>query len=186
MIKALLTAGVLAGVLASAGPMPSAQAVPLPKAGAVHSDATADIVQVRAGRGGGGGGGFAMRGGGGGGFALRSAGPRIGGFSGGGRSFNHGAIGSGRSFSTAPRAITGNRAVARSFGGGVKHHRPHQNHGYKHRRGRGFAYYGVPAYYGYSSYYAGDQCAWLYRKAIRTNSRHWWHRYNECRDDYGY
>lgn len=182
-MKALVAAGLIAGVLASTTPMPSAHAVPLPKPGTAQSDTSGTVMLVRSGRGGGGGGGFAVRSGGGG-FAVRSAGPRVGGFSVGGGSFNRGAIGSARAFSTTPRVYSGNRTVSRSFGGGVKHHRPH--HGHKHRGSRGFVYYGVPAYYGYSNYYAGNQCAWLYRKAVRTGSRYWWNRYHDCRDDYDY
>lgn len=70
-------------------------------------------------------------------------------------------------------------------GGGGGHFSGHHggHHGGRHHGGRGFIYYGVPSYYGYSNYYAGDRCAWLYRKAKRTGSRHWWHRYQDCRDN---
>jgi hypothetical protein len=33
-------------------------------------------------------------------------------------------------------------------------------------------------------YYYDDQCAWLRRKAVRTGSRYWWRRYEDCREDY--
>lgn len=180
MIKSVLTAGILAGGFALAGFVPSALAIPLPKTGASQSGVSESVILVRRGGGGGGGsGGFAMRGrsGGGGGLAMRSAGPRVGAIA-SNRSFNRG------SFSAAPRALSSSRSATRSFGGGNKHG-SQRHHGQKHRGG-GFVYYGVPAYYAYSNSYFPDQCAWLYRNAIRTNSRYWWNRYEDCRDDYGY
>lgn len=151
MIKSLLSAGLFAGFLISAGPATSAHAVPLPRIDALQSTGSESVILVRGGRGGGGGG-----------FAMRSAGPRASGFVGGGRSF------------------AGNQS------GGFKHlghSGKHHGHSGKHHGRRGFVYFGVPAYYGYSNYYAADECAWLYRKAVRTGSRHWWNRYRECRDD---
>lgn len=38
--------------------------------------------------------------------------------------------------------------------------------------------------YGYRRERFGYGCRHLYRKAMRTGSRYWWHRFEECR--YGY
>jgi len=62
--------------------------------------------------------------------------------------------------------------------------RPHVRHRHRHhRRGRGLRYYGyAPYYYGYSYY--DDECGWLRRKALRTDSAYWWRRYDRCLDAY--
>jgi len=64
-------------------------------------------------------------------------------------------------------------------GGGGRHH----------HRGGGIRVY--PRYYSYAPYYYGDydsyyedECAWLRRKARRTDSSYWWRRYERCRDLY--
>ncbi len=37
--------------------------------------------------------------------------------------------------------------------------------------------------YGYSDYgYSDGECAWLYRRAVRTGSGYWWRRYRDCID----
>jgi hypothetical protein len=76
-----------------------------------------------------------------------------------------------------------------SGGGGFKpqfHH--HGGHGH-HHHGRGIRFY--PGFYGYSPYYYDDYygyddqpCDWLRRKALRTDSRYWWRRYERCLRDY--
>jgi hypothetical protein len=107
----------------------------------------------------------------------------------------HGGRGGFRgSFGGGPKAFRGFRGGggpkfhARKFGGGYGGFgKPHHRH-----RGRGIRIY--PRYYGYVPYYYGDyyyddtyyddSCAWLRRKALRTNSRYWWRRYHRCRDSY--
>jgi hypothetical protein len=51
------------------------------------------------------------------------------------------------------------------------------NHPRLHRHFRSGFY--IAPVYSYRSY--DDGCYWLKRKALRTGSRYWWHRYNECR-----
>jgi hypothetical protein len=78
------------------------------------------------------------------------------------------------------------------FGG----HFGHFGHGHGHWHGHGHGVRFYPYYYGYAPYYYGDydyyygddyvsdDCLWLRRKAVRTNSRYWWRRYHACRDSY--
>jgi hypothetical protein len=90
---------------------------------------------------------------------------RKGGWRGGGAKF-HGGFRSGKFYS------------------GGHHRRHHRRHGFR----RHF-FVGVPLYYGayYGGYYGySPDCYWLKRKARRTGSRYWWHRYRECLYDYGY
>jgi hypothetical protein len=64
--------------------------------------------------------------------------------------------------------------------------------GHRGHFGRGVRFY--PGFYGYAPYYDSyyyddyyaysDDCGWLRRKALRTNSRYWWRRYHACRDSY--
>jgi hypothetical protein len=82
------------------------------------------------------------------------------------------------------------------FNGGP--HIGHMGHGGPHfshhgHFGRGIRFY--PGFYGYAPYYNSyyydddyyaysDDCGWLKRRALRTNSRYWWRRYHACRDSY--
>ncbi len=65
------------------------------------------------------------------------------------------------------------------------HHRGHfhrghfHHHHFRHRHHHDFFFVGVPYYY--DDYYYGYDCYWLKRRAIRTGSSYWWHRYYECR-----
>lgn len=77
------------------------------------------------------------------------------------------------------------------FGGGGRPHFRGGRGGHRHG-GLRFRYY--PGFYGYAPYYYDDyyfddgyyddSCAWLRRKAVRTNSRYWWRRYRRCMDSY--
>ncbi|HEX9882266.1 MAG TPA: hypothetical protein VGA65_07135 [Hyphomicrobium sp.] len=77
----------------------------------------------------------------------------------------------------------------RHRGGGHHAHRGGRHHrgGHHGRRHRGLSFYSSFPYF-YGGYYYGgyydDDCAWLRRKALRTNSRYWWRRYHRCRDSY--
>lgn len=65
--------------------------------------------------------------------------------------------------------------------GGIAHLRGHRG---RHHRGSRFRIYRnydyAPYYYGYYD----DSCAWLRRKALRTDSAYWWRRYDRCLDYY--
>ncbi len=73
---------------------------------------------------------------------------------------------------------------------GARHGRMASNwdgnrHGdHHHRHGHFNRFYVYPFFYGNGDYYAyGDDygsCAWLYRRAVRTNSQYWWNRYYAC------
>ena len=69
-------------------------------------------------------------------------------------------------------------------GGGRRYvHRGWVGPRYRHSRrwrGPGFAVYAGVPFVG-SSYYYGNSCHWLKRRAINTGSRYWWRRYNACR-----
>lgn len=69
------------------------------------------------------------------------------------------------------------RAGPRFYGGGGKHfyggHRFHRRH-----------FFGPRIYFGSNYYRYNNGCYWLKRKALRTGSRYWWHRYWECRNGY--
>jgi hypothetical protein len=54
-----------------------------------------------------------------------------------------------------------------------RHHRRHRH------KGHYYYWYGYPYIYGFDSYGYGE-CAWLYRKAVATDSAYWWRRYYEC------
>ena len=71
------------------------------------------------------------------------------------------------------------------------HGGPHFGH--RGHFGRGVRFYGGYGYYApyYNSYYYdndyyaySDDCGWLRRRALHTNSRYWWRRYRACRDSY--
>lgn len=130
------------------------------------------------GGGGGGGGGPGFSGGGGGG------GPHFGGGGGGGGgshpSFRSGPSYGGKNFgSGGGKNFSGDRGrsrysgVPRSYS--YKGDRGHRGH---HRRYYG---YGYPYYYD-DGYYYGDDCGWLYRRALQTGSPYWWNRYQACVD----
>jgi hypothetical protein len=77
--------------------------------------------------------------------------------------------------------------VSRGGGGGDRGWRGgdrggrHHSHNHRHRGG-GVGIYVGPGY-GYSDYgYSDGECAWLYRRAIRTGSGYWWRRYRDCID----
>lgn len=133
-------------------------------------------------------------GGGGGGFHGG------GGFKGGGGSFGSGGMrgNPGRSFS-GPRSYSGPRNFNRAPGNfnrgakgnwrpvrpgpGQNYGRPGHNHGHHHHHHRRHRYVGVPYFYDYGyydGYYGGDDCGWLYRRAVSTNSPYWWNRYRAC------
>jgi hypothetical protein len=61
---------------------------------------------------------------------------------------------------------------------GGRHHGGHHHH-----RGRRIII-GAPYLYDYGYYddygYYGDDCGWLYRRALSTGSAYWWRRYREC------
>lgn len=63
----------------------------------------------------------------------------------------------------------GRRFHSRRFG----HHRR-----YRHRRHYRPRIYFSPYYYGYGY---RRSCYWLKRRAIRTGSRYWWRRYQNCK-----
>lgn len=145
--------------------------------------------------GGGGGGGFGGGHIGGGGFGGgRIGGGNFGGFRGGnfggrsfgGRSFRSGPsfnpgrnFGPGRNFS-AGRGMRGyrnfsQRGPGNRWNGGWRHN------GHHHRGRRIFI--GAPYFYDYGYYdygYSGDDCGWLYRRALNTGSAYWWRRYRDC------
>jgi hypothetical protein len=166
MIRHVLAVGALAGALLFMGGAPRlAEALPvsLPQAGA-----DGGLTLVRGPHGG-----------------FSSGGVRT--FSGG---IGHPGIGHG-----VPRFSGGiGHGVPRYSGGSgfkphFRHHGGHGGHGH-HRRGRGIRFY-YPGFYGYSPYYYDDYysyddqpCGWLRRKAVRTNSRYWWRRYERCLRDY--
>ena len=62
---------------------------------------------------------------------------------------------------------------------------------YAHPRGhkpdshyRNFPRYRYYGWYGGPFGYSPGGCAWLYRKAVATNSRYWWNRYRACAGRY--
>ncbi|MFT3731048.1 MAG: hypothetical protein QM780_06420 [Hyphomicrobium sp.] len=139
----------------------------------------------------GGGGNFAGHSGGGG-FSARSfrSGPSFGGNSFRGQSFRSRSF-DGPRMGRVPR---GDRAFRPGRGPGrgyANYNRNHWNGGknWRHHHGRYWRRYpiyaGYPYYddYYYDDYYVsddGDDCAWLYRRAIQTGSSYWWRRYRAC------
>lgn len=141
--------------------------------------------------GGGRGGAFGGAGFGGGG------GPRMGGGGFGGRSFSGPSFRGGPSFKSgrnfsAPRGMRSYRNFSRRGpnpgwngrkGGWKQGAWKHggRDHHHRHRRGRGI-YIGAPYFYDYGYYdgYYGDDCGWLYRRALTTGSPYWWSRYRDC------
>lgn len=143
----------------------------------------------------GGGGGAHFSGGGGGGGGGHFSAGRMGGGNFAARSFRSGPNFGGRSFRSqnfsqnfgqnfrAPRIASGDRSFRgrsgriANFNGGRWHG---DRHGH-HRRGSRFFFAGVPYGYYYDDYaYYGDDCGWLYRRAIQTGSPYWWQRYQVC------
>lgn len=57
-------------------------------------------------------------------------------------------------------------------------------HAHRHHRHRGgsVGIYIGPGYGYYDYGYVDGECAWLYRRAVRTGSRYWWRRYRDCID----
>lgn len=55
----------------------------------------------------------------------------------------------------------------------------------KHFKHKHFKKFGVRIYVGGPGFYVGHhgwrRCRWLRRKAMRTGSHYWWHRYRMCR-----
>jgi len=159
MTKGFLVAAAMAGglLLTTLAPHPAA-AVPMVKA---------DMAKA---------GGVALVKGGHGGGHHRS-------FGGGGHHRSFGGGGHHRSFGGGGRR--------RSFGvygggGGKSFRRHHRGHAGRRHRGRFRAYYlpYVPYYY-YDDYgYGYDDCEWLHRKALRTDSAYWWRRYDACINGY--
>jgi hypothetical protein len=123
-----------------------------------------------------------MGGGGGGGFGG-GGGPHFGGGNFSGRSFRGGpSFGSGRNFGgmrgSRNFAFRGpvNRWNGGKWNGGWRHGGRNHHHG---RR----IFVGAPYFYDYGYYdygYYGDDCGWLYRRAVSTGSPYWWRRYTLC------
>lgn len=169
MTKGFLVAAAMAGglLLTTLAPHPAA-AVPMVKADMAKAGG---VTLVKGGHGGGHGGRGGMRGGG----HHRS-------FGGGGRHRSFGGGGRRRSFGGGGRR----KSFGGYSGGGRKSfRRGHRGRSGRRHRHRNRAYYlpYVPYYY-YDDYGYGDDCAWLRRKALRTDSSYWWRRYDECRYDY--
>ena len=79
------------------------------------------------------------------------------------------------------------RGGGKHYGGGGRYYRGGKHNGgkryYKGGVGYWYPYYGYYApYYTYPYYYDDDECAWLYRRAVRTGSKYWWRRYYRCID----
>ena len=76
------------------------------------------------------------------------------------------------------RSFRGRPGRVANFNGGRWHGDRHEHH----RRGSRFFFASVPYYYGYydDHGYGGDDCGWLYRRAIQTGSPYWWQRYQVC------
>jgi hypothetical protein len=90
-----------------------------------------------------------------------------------GRNFSHG-----RNFDGG-RGMRGSRhrGPATAWNGrGGRHHGRHHRHG--RRVFIGSPFYGDYGYYDYG--YSGDECGWLYRRALNTGSAYWWSRYRDC------
>ena len=92
------------------------------------------------------------------------------------------------------RHATINRGGGKHASGGGKP-RKHASSGpskkYAHPRGhkpyshyRNFPRYRYYGWYGGPFGYSPGGCAWLYRKAVATNSRYWWNRYRACAGRY--
>ncbi|HVZ05097.1 hypothetical protein [Hyphomicrobium sp.] len=104
-------------------------------------------------------------------------------FRGGPSTFGRENFNAGRHFNSG-RISRGNRGFARrgpvkGWNGGGRHHGRHHHH-----RGRRVII-GAPYLYDYDygyydDGYAGDDCGWLYRRAVRTGSAYWWRRYRAC------
>ena len=65
--------------------------------------------------------------------------------------------------------------------GGFRHDDDHHRHHFHFRDRPHFGLwfgFGAPYYYGYRY---DDDCRWLRRRAIVTDSRYWWRRYRACR-----
>jgi hypothetical protein len=125
-----------------------------------------------------------------GGHGMSSRGGMSGGkaFGGGSGFKGHGMRG--RSFSSGGRRFSGGSVYRRGgvsrrqYGGfvGKPGYRPRAHH-HRSKRHRGSRrYYGGSYYYYGSLPYYGDECAWLYRNAVRTGSPYWWARYYDCID----
>jgi hypothetical protein len=152
--------------------------------------AVADARSLGGGGGGhiGGGGGAHFSGGGGHVGGGHFSGGRMGGGNFAARSFRSGPSFGGQSFRNQSfrgprvagfdRSFRGRPGRVANFNGGRWHGDRHEHH----RRGSRFFFAGVPYYYGYyDDYgYGGDDCGWLYRRAIQTGSPYWWQRYQVC------
>jgi hypothetical protein len=173
MLKELVSALAISVASVLALPIATAHEAPAMKPAIAAPESAAQPVQMRRGSGGmsrgmsrGMGRSFGGSRGMGRSFGGMSRGPRVGGFSRGpGRSVYRGRGG--------PK-FSGRHA-------GRRHHGRH----HKHRRFRGYAYYGLPYVYAYSAY-DDYSCAYLRRRAIRTGSSYWWRRYEACRYGYEY
>ena len=136
---------------------------------------------------GGGGGGHSF-GGGGHSFGGRSFGRErsVGGGSFRGGNFSSRSFRGGRAFNPGrnfgPRRGLGNyrnfsrRGPVPGWNGRGRNH-------WRHHRGRRIIV-GAPYFYDYGFYddygYYGDNCGWLYRRALSTGSPYWWRRYRDC------
>ena len=69
-----------------------------------------------------------------------------------------------------------------SSGAGKKYAHPRGHKPYSHYRN--FPRYRYYGWYGGPFGYSPGGCAWLYRKAVATNSRYWWNRYRACAGRY--
>lgn len=139
-------------------------------------------------QGGHGGGGGIVGGGGGGGFGGSHGGAKMGNFGGGPRMGNFSRGPRFGNFSRAPRfgKSYGGPRITKFYGGGQRYYKHSGRHFRRFRHRRSYVpYLAAYPYYYYGSYYS-DSCYWLKRKAIRTGSRYWWRRYQECRYDYDY
>jgi hypothetical protein len=181
MTKGFLVAAAMAGGLlfTTLAPQPAA-AVAIVKA----DMAKADVVTL-------------VKGGGRGGFSGGGRGGFSGSHSRGGFSIgrSRGSFSAGRSrgsFSAGrSRGSFRGSGRSRSFGvygggGGKSFRRGHRGHAGRRHRGRYRAYYlpYVPYYYDDYGYGYADDCAWLHRKALRTDSSYWWRRYDACVNGY--
>lgn len=126
-----------------------------------------------------------------GGFGMSNAGRAIGGNirsrSVGQRAFR-GSVGGGSKFKYrgSPRIKQGFSGSKRAWKGprpGYRHHKHKHRRVVRIPRYTGYGW-GSSAYYGgyydaYPAYGYGD-CEWLYRNAVRTDSRYWWRRFEDC------
>lgn len=154
-----------------------------------------ELVKGGGGGGGHGGGGGGWSGGGGGGMGgghFGGGGARFAAIGGGGGMGMHGVPHGGNSFAHIGGGNGGHIARGGNFNGDVGRHERFANnwngnwngnrhdHDHHHHFNRFYAYpYFYGGYYAYNDYGYGS-CAWLYRRAVATNSPYWWSRYNAC------